>query len=1374
MAELQDLLAQVNHAAVSEEDEGRFLQTVCDLAIARGKLALVYIARPDTRGIFRFLAAGGCTTYIDGLLLTIDPNRPEGQGPTGRVWRDGEALFNNDFSTPILAPWRLRAQALGLKATAVLPVDRRGERFAVLALCRADDVAFAPEMQMLLTELARDVSRGLDAIAQRADLRHLSLFNALRVEILEQSAEAADDRAFYGQACRLVVDRHLFPWMRIGAYDADARFETFAASGDTGDPGTAALTQDPDTAGGNAAAARAWREERPVFVQRHPSTAEDTERPADGAARELDAIAAIPLRKRGAMDAVLVLPCSDAQAREDATHTVARELARTLEQGLEDLQRRQQVVRLQGLYRALMYEGEVLLLLDDEQDMLRKTCRALTRETPFHAVWIARPDTAGRMVCLAQAGIGAQAIGRMDIRLSGTQHAPLVVRAWMRERIVFNNDHLADPHLVPWRDFLTEHRWHAALAAPVRRNGAIWATMAFVSPERNVFDTQTIELCQRVADLLGHGLDELDLRALLIEQQRGEAYRARHDALTGLPNRFALEQHVAKDIGRAKRSGTMLALGLIDLDDFKPVNDAYGHAAGDELLRQLTGRLQSLLRPSDLLARLGGDEFVLVLEDLDPNQALHQLRTALTRLHVAVETPFDLGQGRQVSIGMSSGLSLYPTDGDDLDALLRKADAAMYTVKMSKVDRTSWWTIDAAIPHFDAGGSESWDAYGTDAAEILRRTRAQWDSVSERFVVQWHAETAEHPDMRAILDALTVTETASLRENQVQHLLRLLDPQTTSRDIDQAGAHVGRVHALCGVPVDMMVSMFIRYQDELRRKWVGTISDPRQRSRMLHALQERSVRDLQSELRAHGMTIKAMLAPLSRSLAPATHQPWAQTVREELALLARVPGMVLVLIAQPDAHGVLELTYGDGTPQALEVVNALRADQSSLPVTDAQSPQGQGIIARTWRSAAIQHTGAVLQDPGLRPWHTRYETMGVRSLAGVPVLDAAGRPVAVLALFGAYPNQFSASWAQDFLHGLQSRWQALAGRHDKIPELVLPLGQAQARRAALFGGGLQMWMQPVVELTANRLRKVEALARLVLPSGEVISPGGFLPLLGGPELRRLFEQGLTLSLQALADWQRRGLTLEMAVNLPPSLLDDDSLPQRVQALMDDAAIEPTRLTLELLETESLGDAGRWATLGRLHALGIKLAIDDLGSAYSSLDLLRRLPIQVLKIDQALVLGTRTNPLRGLPMLASLLQIGHDLDLEVVIEGLETADLIDMARILEVPLGQGYGLAKPMPARDIPAWAERVAAAGERGPHTALGALTYHWLAVHRHVMHTGSGATCPLTAFFQRHGLGDSALARAHAAFHAGIDVKHNSALLLQELAEQIKAQAPP
>ena len=124
----------------------------------------------------------------------------------------------------------------------------------------------------------------------------------------------------------------------------------------------------------------------------------------------------------------------------------------------------------------------------------------------------------------------------------------------------------------------------------------MWAVMGFVCEEHDIFDPQTVELCERVAELLGRGLDELDNKQRLVTLQSEEAYRARHDRLTDLPNRFALEQYLPQALARARNDGRVLALGMMDLDDFKPVNDQFGHEVGDHLLRELAQRLRSRLR----------------------------------------------------------------------------------------------------------------------------------------------------------------------------------------------------------------------------------------------------------------------------------------------------------------------------------------------------------------------------------------------------------------------------------------------------------------------------------------------------------------------------------------------------------------------------------------------------------------------------------------------------------------------------------------------------------------------------------------------------------------------------------------------------------
>ena len=169
---------------------------------------------------------------------------------------------------------------------------------------------------------------------------------------------------------------------------------------------------------------------------------------------------------------------------------------------------------------------------------------------------------------------------------------------------------------------------------------------------------------------------------------------ARVDPLTDLPNRNGLNLDLERAVARAQRNDRMLAVGYIDLDDFKQVNDQFGHAAGDALLQQLALRWRRMLRTNETIARLGGDEFVILIEDLDRDSACTHIEAVATRIHAAVETAFDLpGVNASARVGMTMGVACYPGDGDTPDMLLRQADAAMYPCKQRKAVRTRWWAF---------------------------------------------------------------------------------------------------------------------------------------------------------------------------------------------------------------------------------------------------------------------------------------------------------------------------------------------------------------------------------------------------------------------------------------------------------------------------------------------------------------------------------------------------------------------------------------------------------------------------------------------------------------------------------------------------------
>lgn len=152
---------------------------------------------------------------------------------------------------------------------------------------------------------------------------------------------------------------------------------------------------------------------------------------------------------------------------------------------------------------------------------------------------------------------------------------------------------------------------------------------------------------------------------------------AQYDFLTDLPNRALLFDRLTREFFEARRYDKRFALLFIDLDKFKPVNDQYGHAAGDLLLREVARRLADNVRDSDTVSRQGGDEFIILVPELPESEQVVQLGMKLLRI-LGETYPID---GHELSITPSIGIAVYPDDGEDIDTLLKNADTAMYRAK---------------------------------------------------------------------------------------------------------------------------------------------------------------------------------------------------------------------------------------------------------------------------------------------------------------------------------------------------------------------------------------------------------------------------------------------------------------------------------------------------------------------------------------------------------------------------------------------------------------------------------------------------------------------------------------------------------------------
>ena len=476
LLEFNALLAQVNQAIAQTENEADLLQAICDLIIRHADLKLAWIGRPDSDGMVQVLASAGASGYLEGMRLSIHAGIPEGQGQTGRAWREGKPFYNPSFEkNPVMRPWAERARLFGLRSSAVLPIARRETQWALLAVYHEKVDVFDHDHQAILEELAKDIGYGLDRIDLHRQERHAINLK----ESLLTSTTAGIATVRYPERIFVQVNQALLDILGYAGED--------------------------DLIGHST---------QEIFFD---AASYDT---------------------------------------------------------------------IRGIYAVARAQGHA-----EKQDFAYR-----------------RAD--GTVVYL-------------DVAVGG-----LMLEEDGRESLTWTVIDVTDRH--------------------------------------------------QLAKELAHQAD--------------------HDALTGLPNRRALNEEIGEAMARATRHGSLLAVAILDLDGYKPINDAHGHEAGDSVLCIIAHRLRGVVRKTDFVARLGGDEFVLLVEDCAD---MDELEAVFAKIEVAVCASIVLPEkGAHVTVGLSMGVCLYsPTNEMGPDVLLRYADLALYQSKTHKADRSRYWArYGEAIP----------------------------------------------------------------------------------------------------------------------------------------------------------------------------------------------------------------------------------------------------------------------------------------------------------------------------------------------------------------------------------------------------------------------------------------------------------------------------------------------------------------------------------------------------------------------------------------------------------------------------------------------------------------------------------------------------
>ncbi|MEO8780112.1 MAG: diguanylate cyclase [Rhodanobacter sp.] len=833
------------------------------------------------------------------------------------------------------------------------------------------------------------------------------------------------------------------------------------------------------------------------------------------------------------------------------------------------------------------------------------------------------------------------------------------------------------------------------------------AVLVLAAAEVEAFDADMRRLLDEISDTVGLALRQHDHRQALVQEQERQTYLALHDALTDLPNRRALDYHLERALARAARHQHLVAVGMLDLDDLKPINDRHGHAAGDRVLIEVARRLHDSLRSEDSVARVGGDEFVLVFEDLTSADDLAGL---LERLWQSLQRPIVVGES-SINITVSLGVALYPTHAQaNGEQLLRLADQAMYHVKTHKQERSNWWALARTDGDVEAAPLDEVAAatpHGEQAATSLRTSIDAWQQQLPVVVERFCSALQAHAGIGELLTSLPAHALDAFRARLLRQLHTLLYPDLELEAQRVGAVKAGICQAACGLEeawlpeaIEQLRGIFSSSLAHASRAQQNALAIVLQRLGMEQQWQLESMRDLQRRR-------DAILARVHASAWSAGN--YLELLEDAVTVLAAHEEIIVCAAGRPDGSGemVFELVVGAVPAEYLRITNQgvappVRIDRENAPEDEP--------IRRAWITGGIERSAHYGSDPALALWRDTAMRHGVVSHVAVALRLPPPKSVAMLVLYSPFVGGFRSESQQSFIAQVRAVLELallrLLPRHQIAA--LLPAFVRKRWRSMLANGALRMHYQPVIRLTDGQVAGFEALARLRDDLGTLLLPASFLPALGSAGLMRLFRHGVIQAVACRQSLARTGVVLGMSVNVPLAALRDARYAKTVDTVLQASGCPVGSLRFEALEP--VGGTSCWARMTQtgvqsLNWLDRHALEDDMTVNRGLVARLCQSPFDRIKVDQAIIAHVRRDPLGTLRLLRQLIRVSHDLSMEFVVEGLESPGMIEAAAILGADFGQGFALARPMPAEQLPDWLDsfRPATAG-RFARCALGAL----------------------------------------------------------------------
>ncbi|MGC8529457.1 MAG: GAF domain-containing protein, partial [Leptospirillia bacterium] len=632
LKQMSRALANLNRLVASLPDEATLYEEIGRIAVEECGLSHAMVGVPDDSGWIHVRSAHGKHREdFFRVRISVRDTLSEGKGLIGRAYRASSPIVENRLlDLPEIQIWRSVLEGMGTGSSAVFPFYRGGSVHGCLSVHSDSRDFFTPDLVDILRSMAASLSFALDNIdRKKAQTLHeevlLTIKNYYRAlgEVNEFLIRIPSPQELFQKVCDTLYARGDPKGAVVGLLDP--KTNTMIWNAFAGLPVewvySLALSVNPEGEGEDSLIGEVLRRGKPRVVHDclyHPFPPTLRRKLEDQSIRSA---AAYPLLRSGKPIGVLIAFSQYSAFFGEEMERLLDEMSRNISFALDNYDRRlvqkkneQTILTLKNYYRALSKINRIVANVMPPQDLFASTCEILHESEDSSTVGIAELDAETGLLHLKHdTGPESKWIGNLRLNV---RHAfepsdldSLILKSFQQGRPLVVNESMeaASDSFLRW--LFTKHEIRSVALFPIFRGGNFSGVLAVVSRQPGFFNPELSNLLDEVSRNLSFALDNYDREQERRSQEDRVLFLSLHDPLTGLPNRRLFYDRLDYARKTAVRHGSVFAVGLLDLDGFKEVNDRLGHKAGDQVLIAVSSLLSTLLRESDTVARLGGDEF---------------------------------------------------------------------------------------------------------------------------------------------------------------------------------------------------------------------------------------------------------------------------------------------------------------------------------------------------------------------------------------------------------------------------------------------------------------------------------------------------------------------------------------------------------------------------------------------------------------------------------------------------------------------------------------------------------------------------------------------------------------------------------------------